>query len=109
MSKTYWESGQWNAICDSCGHKFKAKDLKKRWDGLMVCSQDWETRHPQELIRPIKDMNKLPWTRPRGTDIFVTVGTVSFQGCTGLSSLSQADYGQADCMTVGSINGGLIV
>lgn len=108
MAKTWWESGQWNAICDSCGLKFKAKDLKKRWDGLMVCTRDWEVRHPQELIRPIKDMNKLPWTRPRGADVFIPVGSGPFPGCTGLSIYAQTDYGQTDCARIGNINGGLI-
>jgi len=41
----------------------------------MVCSEDWEPRHPQEMIRPIPDQNKLPWTRPEGTD--VSVGDLS--------------------------------
>ena len=71
MRKTWFENGDWNAICDECGFKFKAKDLKKRWDGAMVCSRDFETRHPQELIRPISDQQKLPWTRPEGTDQFI--------------------------------------
>ena len=30
----------------------------------MVCADDWETRHPQEFIRPVKDNHPLPWTRP---------------------------------------------
>lgn len=108
MSKTYWESGQWNAICDSCGRKFKAKDLMKRWDGLMVCVDDWETRHPQELIRPIKDMNKLPWTRPRGADVFINVPIGPTPGCPALSQFCQAGFMAAGCAIVGNVNGGLI-
>lgn len=71
MKSTWWKSGDWNAICDVCGFKMKASTLKLRWDGLMVCPQDWEIRHPQELIRPIPDQSKLPWTRPEATDTFV--------------------------------------
>ncbi len=74
FKKTYFKSGDWNAICDVCGFKFKASKLQKRWDGLMVCNQDFELRHPQDFIRPIKENISVPWTRPRseGDD----VGTV---------------------------------
>lgn len=77
MRNTWWNSGNWNAICDVCGFKFKATDLKQRWDGLMVDSACWEMRHPQELIRPIPDQNKLPWTRPESTDTFTSVTYVN--------------------------------
>ena len=56
----------------SCGFKFKASDLRQRWDGLYVCQQDFEHRHPQELIRPIPDQVKLPWTRPEPDDVFIS-------------------------------------
>jgi hypothetical protein len=62
--KTWWVSGEWNAICDQCGRKFKNTQLRKRWDGYMVCAEDFETRHPQEFIRTVKDNHPLPWTRP---------------------------------------------
>lgn len=72
MRFTYFKSGDFNAQCDVCGFKFKGSQLKKRWDGLMVCDEDWEQRHPQELIRPVQDQNRLPWTRPESTNAFVT-------------------------------------
>lgn len=62
--KTWWTPGDWNAICDQCGRRFKSSQLRKRWDGYMVCADDWETRHPQEFVRPVKDNHPLPWTRP---------------------------------------------
>ncbi len=64
MKQTWWKSGSYNALCDICGFKFKNTELSKRWDGLMVCRRDNELRHPQELIRPVPDQTKLPWTRP---------------------------------------------
>ena len=33
----FGESNTYNAICDQCGWKYKAKDLKRQWDGLMTC------------------------------------------------------------------------
>lgn len=94
MKNTWWRSGDWNALCDVCGVKFKASDLRQRWDGLMVCKEDWELRHPQELIRPIPDQQKLPWTRPEPTDNYLPVCTV-----TGIQGI--AGYGVAGCAVAG--------
>jgi len=64
--------GDWNAICDQCGFKFKASELRKRWDGFMVCEPDWEPRHPQDFVRAVKDEQKVPWTRSEPSNTFVT-------------------------------------
>lgn len=91
---TTFRSGQWNAICDRCGFKFKSSELRKDWQGLMVCDKDFETRHPQDLIK-IRAEKAIPdWVRPRPEDLFV-------QTCDAWSSSSMADFGEADCMTVG--------
>jgi hypothetical protein len=37
----------------------------------MVCSKDYEERHPQELIRPRRERGPLPWTR-HPADLFIT-------------------------------------
>lgn len=63
----------WNVICDVCGFKYKAYELKERWDGLMVCHLDWETRHPQDLIKIPKEDTSVPWSRPEPIDVFVAV------------------------------------
>lgn len=57
-------SYSWNAICDVCGFQYKAKDLRKRWDGLMVCKDDFEVRHPLDFYRVKNDHHQLPFTRP---------------------------------------------
>jgi len=41
--------------CDVCGMDIYASDSKKRWDGLVVCPEDWEVRHPQDFVRARKD------------------------------------------------------
>lgn len=64
---------QWNAICDVCGFKYKNWQLKPRWDGLMVCKEDWEARQPLDMIKIPKDEQTVPWTRPETEDQFVTV------------------------------------
>lgn len=65
--------GDWNAICDVCGFKYKASELRDRWDGLKVCDKDWEPRNAQEFIRVPKDDQSVAWTRPEPADTFVSV------------------------------------
>ena len=63
--------GQWNAICDRCGFKFKNVQLRKEWTGLRVCCECWEPRHPQDFVRGKADHQTPPWVRPdsEGQDV----------------------------------------
>lgn len=68
-----YDKGDWKAICDICGGEFKASTLKKRWDGFMVCHKDWETRHPQDFVRGVADLQAPIWTRSEPSDVFVAI------------------------------------
>lgn len=81
-----YDKGDWKAVCDSCGRLFKASQLKKRWDGVMVCSQDYETRQPQDFVRGVSDVQTAPWIRTEVQDIFV------FSSTTALSGLAVAGF-----------------
>jgi hypothetical protein len=71
----YWKRGSWNAICDSCSFKYKSSVLKKRWDGLMVCKDCWEQRHPMDFLKvPVEKLN-IPWSRHEPEDQFVTINS----------------------------------
>ena len=76
--RNYLKLGDWNAICDVCGFKHKASQLRKRWDGLMVCSKDFELRHPQDFLRVPHDDPSVAWARPEPTPIYVGPQLVSF-------------------------------
>lgn len=67
-----YKRGVWDVVCDVCGFKFKSDKLKERWDGLMVCKEDWETRHPQDFLRPVKE-STIPWSRPEPADVYVEI------------------------------------
>ena len=56
--------GDWKAVCDICGREFLMSELRRRWDGFMVCSNDWEPRHPQDFVRGVADIQAPPLTRP---------------------------------------------
>lgn len=68
-----WELGKWLVICQVCGWKKPSDQIKRRWDGVLVCEEDFETRHPQEFVRPRPDEQKVPFTNPEPTDTFVDV------------------------------------
>ena len=56
--------GEWNAICDQCGRRFKASDLRENWRGLRVCPEDWEPRHPADFFRIPGEKITVPFARP---------------------------------------------
>lgn len=60
----WFEAGQWNAQCDQCGRIFKSGLLTRRWDMAMVCESCFETRHPQDYVRGVKEDMNVPWSRP---------------------------------------------
>ena len=56
--------GDSKACCDVCGFHFKHSDLRKRWDGAMVCTKDFELRHPQDMIKARSERNTVKDARP---------------------------------------------
>lgn len=78
--KSSYSKGDWKAVCDSCGREFKASELRKRWDGLMVCSVDYETRHPQDFVRGVLDTQVVPWNRSAVQDTFIFSSPSSIAG-----------------------------
>ncbi len=96
----YWKSGDYNALCDRCGEKYKASDLRLEWDGLRVCGRCFEFRQPQDFVRGVADQQAPPWTRPVPEEEFVLVCTLQ-----GISAIP--GYSIPGCMTPSLIPGGL--
>ena len=71
--KPSWDNGGWKTVCDSCGRVFKNNELQLRWDGLMVCSGDWEIRQPQDFVHGVADIQAPPFTRPESSDSFIPI------------------------------------
>ena len=69
--------GDSNAICDVCGFKKKQSQLKKRWDGAMVCSEDWESRHPQDMIKARPERNNVKDARTEPEHRFLGSNEIS--------------------------------
>lgn len=56
---------RWNVVCQVCDREMKSDQIKFRWDGLIVCPNDWEPRHPLDYMRTPKTREgKLPFTSP---------------------------------------------
>ena len=69
--KEKFVSGEWAAICDVCGWKYKASELKERWDGLRVCEPDWEPK-PSQLIQPkFREQLTVPYVAPEPNETSV--------------------------------------
>ena len=53
--------------------------MQKRWDGLWVCRNDFEQRHPQDSVRGKRDRIRVPVSRPQilpsYDDIIALAGT----------------------------------
>jgi len=89
--------GDYNAICASCGRKFKASTMLKRWDGLFVCKADYEVKHPQLSLRVHGDKQTVPIPRPDSvTDVFINY-------CDIINSQGIAGIGISGCMVAGKV------
>ena len=65
-----YNSGNWKAICDSCGRIFLASELQQRWDGLKVCRWDYEIRQPQDFVKGQADKITPPYVRVEPANTF---------------------------------------
>lgn len=92
--RNWLKLGDYNAICDSCGRKFKASTMSKRWDGLFVCKDDFEYKHPQLSLRVRGDKQTVPIPRPDLVD------DVFIQVCYIWERSAYADMATADCAIV---------
>ena len=96
MSKGWnYSSGDWLIQCDVCSKKIKASEAKHRWDGFIVCSDDYENRHPQDFIRAKVDKISVPFSRPRSTDVFIEL-ECNLATRSAYVGLATADCAEAD-------------
>ena len=56
-------------ICDITGFRYKLREMKKTWDGLLVGPDQWSPKHPQLQPKPHKpDPEALKNARPDTQD-----------------------------------------
>lgn len=86
----YFKLGDWNALCDYCGFKFKGSELKKTWQGYWACPKDWEPRQPQDFARSIAEHPTPPFVRHPADVILSSI-------CTPNGRTSIAGFAVAGC------------
>ena len=69
--------GDSKACCDVCGFDYKQSQLRKRWDGAMVCSADWEARHPQDQVKPRAERSVVKNARPAPEPRFLEANEIT--------------------------------
>ena len=107
MKSTWLDLGNHNVICDVCGFKFKASELKLRYDGMLVCEDDWEARHPLDYVRAPREDVAITNVRPEGVDSFTDI-TYTTSGCTATGSTSMPGFAVPGCAVPGTIQQGLL-
>tara|TARA_R100001377_G_scaffold70215_1_gene45629 strand:- start:566 stop:880 length:315 start_codon:yes stop_codon:yes gene_type:complete len=56
-------------ICDITGFRYKLREMKKTWDGLLVGADQWSPKHPQLDRKSFKaDSQALKNARPDTSD-----------------------------------------
>lgn len=69
-------TGRPNAICDRCGQQWHLDELRRTWDGLMVCPPDWDPK-PDTMRPPRIGAEGKPVPNARPEPPIVPVGTVT--------------------------------
>lgn len=68
------------AISDRSGQRYRYKDMRKEWNGLLVGKDEWEPKHPQlGPFRKVVDPEALRNARPdrvEPLDVYVCIPTV---------------------------------
>lgn len=72
-----YKPGDYYILCDRCGFKIRQSESKKTWDNLVVCKKDWEPRHPQDLIKPVREQQIVPFARSEPADRFLSDNEIS--------------------------------
>lgn len=72
--------GDYRVICDFSGFKCWASETVQTWNNLRVHRRfvgEEQARHPQDLVKGVRDDPSVPNPRPPGTDVFVAPGDVT--------------------------------
>jgi len=89
--------GDYYVICDRCGFKKRVSQTRKEWNGLLVCTDCWEPRHPQDFVKAKRDIQRVPIARPDKTTTLRT---------TALSGTAAANAGSFDVADATNISDG---
>lgn len=101
MARNWFKSGEWNVWCMVCNRKIKSGEALKRWDGLIVCHEDFENRHPMDFLRTRQERITVPFSSPTSFDLFDGPNYPPYPFCTAPGSSGVAMYAVAGCARPG--------
>ena len=67
MARNRQKPGDWNVQTDCCGRTRKFSECLRQWDGLIVCPEHYDPRHPLDFIKATHDDQRVPIARPQST------------------------------------------
>lgn len=67
--------GRHTFICMVDGMEYPSEEKAIRWDGLIVHKKNCEPRHPQDMIKSVREDTSVPNPSPEGPDTFITETT----------------------------------
>lgn len=102
--------GDFWRICDRCGFRYRASQTFKTWDGLYVCHNDFESRHPQDFVRGRRDNQNVPGARPESVDniigsLMTFLSVAASPSSTSLSVESSVRFEAGDHIGIACTNG----
>jgi hypothetical protein len=99
--RNYFKSGEWNVWCMVCNRKIKSGEALKRWDGLIVCPDDYENRHPMDFLRTRQERISVPFTADTSFNLFNGPNYPQIPYCTQEGASGVPSYAVAGCMRPG--------
>lgn len=94
----------WYLLCDSCGRKITNKEARKRWDGLVVCQNDWEPKHPALTYRVPTNTQGEGSAASRSGLVRPEPDDAEVLSCGLYDSMGVAGYGTAGCAQASTYN-----
>ena len=70
MARNRQVPGDWNVVVDCCGRTRKFSQTRKQWDGLIVCPEHYDARHPLDFIKSTYDDQRVPVARPESARLY---------------------------------------
>ena len=95
-------TGQYSkALCDRCGQRYDYNQLRKEWNGLKVCIECYEEKHPQlEPNSPPYEPQALYDPRPdRKEALYILVGHQTFPLINNISLQAVSSIGKVQITT----------
>lgn len=69
--------GEYWVWCQRSGFKVPSSEIVREWNGLLVWNRFAEARHPQDMVKGVKDDQSVPFGNPRPTDVFLDTNEVT--------------------------------